>query len=125
MWTPPVLQADALIRELRAMISVEYSMENLIGFLLGWPSLGVALLLASLGVWLARPALLWTALMLSAPVALYISGSPAAPLVGVVPMGALVVAARTCQNKPRWPSILSVAVYGACLASLGFIVMNQ
>ena len=114
-----------MLRELRAVNSVEYPMENLIGFLLGWPSLGIALLLAGLGVWLSRPVMLWTALMLSAPVALYVSGSPAMPFVGVVPMGALAVAARTCKNKPRWPSILSVAVYGVCLGSLGFVVINQ
>jgi hypothetical protein len=43
-------------------------MENVIGFLIGWPSLVLGLCLAVGGAWLKKPALLWIALVLSAPI---------------------------------------------------------
>lgn len=104
---------------------VKFQVENLIGYLLGWPSLAIALWLAIVGVWLAKPVMLWIALALSAPVALYLSATPLMPGVGVIPIGALLAAALTCDNQRRWPAVLSTSIYAACLVALAYIVISN
>lgn len=96
---------------------------DLIGALFGWPSLLAALGLGIHGVWRRRPAALWGATVLSAPVAFYVSGSPALPFVGIVPLGALVVAASTCRRRALWPAALALGVYAGCLVVLGYVVI--
>ena len=90
--------------------------------LLGWPSVAVAALLAVAGVRAAKPALIWIALLLSAPMALYVSLTPRLPFAGIIPLGALVIAALTCRQGSRWPGIIGVAVFVSCIAALAFIV---
>lgn len=99
-------------------------MEN-IAILTGWPSLIAALLLASAGAWLRRPLAIWIGLVLILPVTFYLSGSPAYPFAGIVPVGGLAVAAVTCRLPNRWPSITGVGVYGVFLAGLAHLVLSQ
>lgn len=91
--------------------------------LLGWPSLIVALGIAVVGVWRRSPSMLWVATVLSLPVALYVSGTPALPLIGVVPVGALIAAGLTCHRQNRMLATLAVGIFAACLGALGFIVI--
>ena len=107
------------------VVPVKLRMENLIGFLLGWPSLAIALCLAVIGTWLARPLMFWIALVLSAPVALYVSATLLLPFVGIIPMGALVIAARTCRNESRRLTFVSVGIYMACVAALAYLVITD
>lgn len=95
---------------------------DLIAILMGWPSLLAALLLAAAGSRLGRPALIWTGIVLTLPMALYLSGSPRFPLVGIAPVLALTVAALTCRAPNRWPAIAGVSAYAAFLAALAYIV---
>ncbi len=69
--------------------------------------------------------MLWIALVLSAPVALYVSATPLLPFVGIIPMGALVIAARTCRSESRWLAFVSVGIYMACLAALAYLVVTD
>ncbi|MDA1074146.1 MAG: hypothetical protein O3A63_05205 [Proteobacteria bacterium] len=100
-------------------------MENFFGFLIGWPFLTSALGLAVLGTWRRIPTLLWISLLLSTPVGLYIAAAPDMPLVGLVPVAALGLAALTCRNESRRPAVVFVSVYGACLGVLAYVVLNQ
>jgi hypothetical protein len=99
-------------------------MENLVGLLLGWPSLILGLGLAVAGTWHKRPPFIWSAVVLSAPAAFYVSGSPGVPFIGVVPMAALVIAAWTCRGPSPWPARVSLVLYGACLAALAHVVVT-
>ena len=96
-------------------------MENLIGMMLGWPSLIVALCLAVAGVWRRTPSLLWVAAVLSLPVAMYVSATPVLPFVGVVPLAALSVAALACRRQNRMPATFAVGIFTACLGGLGWV----
>jgi hypothetical protein len=97
---------------------------DIIAILAGWPSLITALLLAVSGVWFRKPALVWIGIVLTLPVAYYISGSPAYPFVGIAPVLALAVAALTCRAPKRWPGIAGVSVYAAFLAALAWVVAD-
>lgn len=105
--------------------SVVDTIMDVIAILMGWPSLGSALLLSGAGAWLQKPALVWIGVALTIPMALYLSASPAYPFVGLVPLVALVIAAVTCRTIPRWRSMGAVAVYGAFLLALAFLVVNE
>lgn len=94
-----------------------------IAFLLGWPALIAALLLAASGFWYRRAVLVWPAVVLVAPMALYLSGSPAYPLAGAVPLGALVLSALTCRGPRRWPSLAGVGIYAVFLGWLAYLVV--
>lgn len=96
-----------------------------IAILLGWPSLGSALILATAGVWTRKPVLIWIGVILVIPMALYLSASPAYPFAGLIPLAALVVAARTCRKNARWQSLVGISVYGVFLAALAFIVITE
>jgi hypothetical protein len=98
---------------------------DILAILMGWPALLAALILSVSGAWLGRPVLIWVAVALIAPVALYLSGSPAYPLVGIVPVLALVTSALTCRNPRKWPSAAGVTVYALFLAALAYIVIYQ
>lgn len=98
-------------------------MENVVGLVLGWPSLSLALGLAVLGTWRARALPIWIAAVLSAPTAFYVSGAPAFPFLGVIPIGVLAIAAWTCRWSSPWPARLSVAAYGICLGALVYVVV--
>lgn len=92
---------------------------------MGWPALIAALLLAASGAWRGKPALIWVGVVLVAPVALYLSGSPAYPFVGAVPVLGLVASALTCRMHRKWPSVSGVIVYALFLASLAYVVINE
>jgi len=96
-----------------------------IAILMGWPSLVSALLLASAGVWSGKPVLIWIGAILIVPIALYLSASPAYPLVGLIPVGALVAAALTCRRPATWQSLVGVGVYSLFLLVLAAIVIDQ
>jgi hypothetical protein len=91
---------------------------------MGWPSLIAALLLVSAGAWFRKPAPIWIGLVLILPMALYVSGSPAYPFAGIIPVVALVVAAVTCRLPNRWPSLAGVGVYAVSLGGLAYIVVK-
>lgn len=110
--------------EPRLTASVRNKVDS-VAILMGWPSLIAALLLSTLGAWLGKPALIWTAVVLIVPVALYLSGSPAYPFVGIVPVLALAIAALTCRKPGKWPGFAGVGVYAIFLAALAYIVINQ
>lgn len=92
---------------------------------MGWPSLIAALLLASAGAWFRKAVPIWLGLVLVLPMALYLSGSPAYPLAGVVPVAALTLAGVTCRLPGRWPSFTGVGVYLAFLLALAYLVTGQ
>ena len=92
---------------------------------MGWPSLIAALMLASAGTWLRKPAPIWIGLVLILPVALYLSGSPAYPFAGIAPIAALVLAAVTCRLPGRWPSLAGVGVYLVFLLALAYVATDQ
>ena len=96
-----------------------------LAILLGWPSLITALLLAAAGAWFRKPIPIWAGLVLTLPMALYVSGSPAYPFVGIFPVLALAVSALTCRGPGRWPSVGGVAVYAVFLAALAYLVLRQ
>jgi hypothetical protein len=96
-----------------------------IAILMGWPSLGTALLLSIAGVWSRRPVWIWIGVVLAIPMALYVSLSPAYRFIGFIPLIALVVAALTCQKTARWPSLAGISVYTLFVLALAFIVINQ
>lgn len=96
-----------------------------IAILLGWPSLIAALALAAAGAWYRKPIPIWTGIVLTLPMAFYVSGSPAYPFAGVVPVLALVVSALTCGGRSRWPGFTGVGVYAVFLAALAYLVITQ
>ena len=96
-----------------------------IAILLGWPSLVAALLLAAAGTWFRKPAVVWVGVVLTLPMALYVSGSPAYPFAGVFPVLALALSAVTCQAELRWPSYAGVGLYAAFGEALGCVVIGQ
>jgi len=98
---------------------------DIIAILMGWPSIGAALLFSIAGVRSRRPVLIWIAVVLSLPMALYVSATPRFPLVGFIPLVALVVAALTCHKNARWPGLAGIVIYTACIAALAFIVIVQ
>lgn len=91
---------------------------------MGWPSLIAALLLSASGTWLRKPALIWASVVLIVPVSFYLSGSPAYPFVGIIPVIALVSSALTCRMARKWPSFAGVGVYAMFLAGLAYIVIK-
>lgn len=93
--------------------------------MIGWPFLVSALLLAAAGIWIRKPAFLWVAVVLSLPVALYISATPRFPFVGFLPLAALVAAALTVRRRSRLAGIAGVAIYAAFLAALAQLVLNE
>ena len=95
---------------------------DIVAILAGWPGLIGALLLATTGTWLRRPALIWAGIVLTLPMALYLAGSPAYRFVGVAPVIALAVAAVSCRAPNRWPAIAGVGAYAVFLAALAYIV---
>jgi hypothetical protein len=97
---------------------------DIVAMLMGWPSLVAALILASAGAWFRKPAAIWVGLVLTLPVAFYVSGSPAYPFVGVAPVAALVMAAVTCRLPSRWPSLAGVGIYTMFLAGLAYLVAS-
>lgn len=98
-------------------------MESFAGLLLGWPALLAALVLLACGIARRRAVAVWAALVLSLPVAFYVSASPGAPLLGLVPLLALVLVAVTIRARARWPSRVGALVYAACVAALGIVVL--
>jgi len=98
---------------------------DVIAILMGWPSLGTALLLSIAGVWSRRIVWIWIAVVLVIPMALYVSATPAYPFVGFIPLIALVVAAMTCRMTSRWPSLAGISVYSVFLLALALIVINE
>jgi predicted membrane channel-forming protein YqfA (hemolysin III family) len=83
---------------------------DIVAILMGWPSLIAALLLSATGTWLGKPALVWTAVVLIVPMAFYLSGSPAYPFVGTVPVLALLFdvhrRACVCRHLPGITTLL-------------------
>ena len=98
---------------------------DIIAILLGWPSLVAALLLAATGTRTRRPGLIWGGIVLTLPVAFYVSGSPAYPFIGVAPVLALTVTALTCRSSRRWPAVAGVVVYATFLAALAWVVLGD
>jgi hypothetical protein len=98
---------------------------DIVAILLGWPSLIAALMFASVGTWFRKPAAVWVGLVLILPMALYVSGSPAYPFVGIAPVAGLMLAAVTCRLPSRWPSLAGVGFYGTFLAGLACVVVSQ
>jgi hypothetical protein len=98
---------------------------HIIAILMGWPSLAAALLLSAAGVWSRKPVLIWIGVILSLPMALYISATPRFPLVGFIPLVALVVAALTCRRNARWPTLTGIAIYSAFIVALAFAVFFE
>lgn len=96
-----------------------------LALLLGWPSLLLAAGLAGYGVWRRKPIPVWLAILFSAPVAFYVSGSPAAPFVGFLPIAALAVTALTCRHRNRWPAGASLGVYYSCVMALAALVLGH
>ena len=96
-----------------------------VAILLGWPSLGLALLLALIGVRRVKPWLIWLSVALTAPVALYLSAAPAYPFIGVLPLCALTLAALTCRRDEKWPAQLGIGSFAAFLIALGILVVTQ
>jgi hypothetical protein len=110
--------------QLAAKLGVSYTMD-IVGVFLGWPSLALAAGLAGLGAWRRKPMPVWLAILFSAPTAFYISGSPAVPLIGLLPLAALTVTALTCSMGVRWPTWLSLGFYYSCLLALaGLVAMD-
>jgi len=97
---------------------------DVVAILLGWPSLISALTLASAGAWFRKPAAIWAGLVLILPLAIYVSGSPAYPFIGIAPVVGLVVAAVTCRLPNRWPSLAGVGVYATFLVWLAYVVIG-
>jgi predicted membrane channel-forming protein YqfA (hemolysin III family) len=97
---------------------------DIVAILMGWPSLIAALLLSASGTWLGKPALVWASVVLIVPVAFYLSGSPAYPFVGVIPVLALVASALTCRMVHRWPGFVGVGIYAFFLAGLAYLVIE-
>lgn len=93
--------------------------------MIGWPSLVSALVLAAVGIWVRKSAFLWVAIALSLPMGLYISATPRFPLVGFLPLAALVVAAFTVRRESRVAGIAGVTVYAVFLAALVQLVLNE
>ncbi len=100
-------------------------MMDVIAILMGWPSLGSALLLSMAGVWSRKPVWIWIGVVLVIPMALYVSATPAYPFVGLIPLVALVVAALTCHKTARWPSLAGISVYAMFVLALAFLVINE
>jgi hypothetical protein len=98
---------------------------DVIAMLSGWPALMTALLSSAAGVWLGKPILAWAGVVLVAPVALYLSGSPAYPMIGTVPVIAVVSSALTCRRPRKWPGIAGVSIYALFLAALADIVVSE
>ncbi len=96
-----------------------------LALLLGWPSLIAALLLAAAGAWFRSPVPIWVGLVLTLPMAFYVSGSPAYPFVGIFPVLALAASALACRRPSRWPGLAGVAVYAIFLAALACVVVRQ
>lgn len=92
---------------------------------MGWPALLVALLLAAAGTWFRKPIAIWTGLALTLPLAIYLSGSPAYPFLGALPVFALVLSALTCRQRRRWPGLAGLGAYAAFLLVLAIIVSRQ
>jgi hypothetical protein len=110
--------------QLAASLDVSYIMD-IVAVFLGWPSLLLAAGLAGLGAWRRKPMPVWLAILFSAPVAFYVSGSPAMPLIGLFPIVALTVTALTCSHRVRWPSWISLGIYYSFLLALaGLVAMN-
>ncbi len=93
--------------------------------LLGWPSLLLALALAIAGAWRLSPVLLWGAIALSLPTAFYVSASPGMPLVGVVPLVALGVAAGASRRRSRTLGLVMVGLFAACLGALALVAFGD
>jgi len=91
---------------------------------MGWPSLLAALVLTSAGAWSRKPAAIWVGLVLTLPMAFYVSGSPAYPFIGIAPVIALAAAAVTCRLPNRWPSLAAVGIYAMFLAGLAYLVVE-
>lgn len=98
---------------------------DIVAILVGWPALLAALLLSASGAWLGKPALIWVSVVLIAPMAIYLSGSPAYPFVGTIPVLGLVASALGCRMHHRWPSAAGVIVYAVFLAYLAYTVIDQ
>jgi hypothetical protein len=96
-----------------------------LAILLGWPSLIGAWFLASAAIWWQRPALAWLALALILPVAVYLSGSPAYPLSGVIPVAGLAVTASYCRRTVRYRSLSGLGIYTVFLTGLGLLVLSE
>ena len=96
-----------------------------LAILFGWPSLAAALLLAAAGTWLRKPAAVWVGLVLTLPLAFYVSGSPAYPFLGVIPVLALAFSAVMCRAERRWPSYTGIGIYAAFVAALAYVVVGQ
>jgi hypothetical protein len=118
-----VLHQYCLLQQILCFV-VQATMDA-IAILMGWPSLGTALLLSIAGAWSRKPVWIWIGVVLVIPMALYVSAMPAFPFVGVIPLFALVVAALTCRKTPRWPSLAGISVYAMFMLALAFIVINQ
>ena len=98
---------------------------DLIAILMGWPALITALVLSAFGAWFGKPALIWVGVVLVAPMAIYLSGSPGYRFVGAIPLLGLVASALSCRMRRKWPSAAGVVVYALFLAYLAYIVINQ
>jgi predicted membrane channel-forming protein YqfA (hemolysin III family) len=102
---------------------------DIVAILMGWPSLIAALLLSATGTWLGKPVLVWTAVVLIVPMAFYLSGSPAYPFVGIVPVIALVMSALTCRKPGSWLRFAGIGIYLTFyltfIAALAFVVIFQ
>lgn len=95
---------------------------HIVGIFLGWPSLLMAAGLAGIGAWQRRPNPVWAALLFSAPMAVYVFGSPVTPLIGAIPIAALTITAVSCAKDARWLTWLSLGVYYAFLLGLAILV---
>lgn len=85
----------------------------------------MALVLALAGNLLRRPYLAWVGVVLTLPMGLYLSGSPAYPLSGLIPVSALGIAAGRCRDTQRWQAYTGIVIYALFLVALASLVLNE
>ncbi len=93
--------------------------------LLFWPPAGLSLLAASLGLFQRRASLVIAAAIVVLPPSLYLAATPRLQYVGLLPVVAYLVAARTVRGGPPWLARGLVAGVAALFGWLALIVLSE
>ena len=96
-------------------------LENWVGIALGWPAMGVALLCSVLGIVRSRAWLLLVAVLLIAPVCLYLAGTPLIGWFGLAPLLLLCGAALAV----RWDrAAIAWALWAPVVGAAAWLILR-